>query len=344
MITVFTADHRLHDSKVELFAGKLVPSFEKPERADVVADRIRAVGVGEIVPPRDFPLDVLARVHSRSYLEFLGTFWAQWTAAGYAHNGYPTCERTWWMGDRAPGCVEGQVSRHCHDFAAPLTSGTWRAARASANVALSAQEIVRKGARAAFGLCRPPGHHAYIDSCGGYCYLNNAAIAAQACLDDGAARVAILDVDFHHGNGTQAIFYRRSDVFYGSVHGHPDQCYPYFLGYADERGSGSGEGFNRNYPLRPGVDGRAWFAALEELLKEIRQYGPDELIVSLGVDAFEGDPISRFRLSSTDFSRLGECLGAQGYRTVFVFEGGYAVDALGTNVTNVLEGFEGRHS
>jgi acetoin utilization deacetylase AcuC-like enzyme len=176
---------------------------------------------------------------------------------------------------------------------------------------------------------------------GGYCFLNNAAIAAQAFLDGGAHRVAILDVDFHHGNGTQEIFYSRQDVLFLSLHGDPLDAFPFFLGGADETGAGAGEGYNVNYPLPDGTAFDQWSAALEDACRRIGRYRPDALVVSLGVDTFKDDPISTFKLESEDFRRYGARIAGMGLPTLFVMEGGYAVAAIGVNTVNVLTGFEG---
>jgi acetoin utilization deacetylase AcuC-like enzyme len=193
----------------------------------------------------------------------------------------------------------------------------------------------------AVALTRPPGHHAGADFFGGYCFLNNAALAAQALRDAGAARVAVVDVDYHHGNGTQSIFYDRSDVFTASIHGDPSSEYPFYLGYADETGHGPGQGFNLNLPLAPGTGFAAWRQALEQALAAVRSHGAQALVVPLGVDTFEGDPISTFTLRSADFLDIGRLLASLDLPTVFVMEGGYAVAEVGVNVVNVLEGFVG---
>jgi acetoin utilization deacetylase AcuC-like enzyme len=208
-------------------------------------------------------------------------------------------------------------------------------------VALTAQKRVADGAPTAFALCRPPGHHAHRDLYGGYCFLNNAALAAQGFLDAGAGRVAILDVDFHHGNGTQDIFYRRKDVLFCSLHGQPQDAFPYFLGFADEIGHGEGEGFNFNYPMPPGTAYGKWRAGLDDALRRIRDYGPDALVVSLGVDTYKDDPISFFKLESDDFTDYGRRISELKLPTLFVMEGGYAIEAIGINVVNVLTGFLG---
>jgi acetoin utilization deacetylase AcuC-like enzyme len=206
--------------------------------------------------------------------------------------------------------------------------------------ALAAAKAITQGERAAFALTRPPGHHAGADFFGGYCFLNNAAIAAQALRDAGVGRVAILDIDFHHGNGTQAIFYGRADVFFASVHGDPHTEYPYYLGYADERGEGEGLGFNLNLPLPRGASFALWRDALVRALQGIQAFGAEALVVSLGVDTFAGDPVAGFGLQSPDYFLVGQDLAAAGLPTAFVFEGGYAVAEIGVNAVNVLDGFQ----
>jgi acetoin utilization deacetylase AcuC-like enzyme len=225
------------------------------------------------------------------------------------------------------------------DAGTPLTSGTWVAARKGAECALSAAKAVAGGARSAFALSRPPGHHAGADFFGGYCFLNNAALAAQYLHEQGVSRVAVLDIDYHHGNGTQAIFYERSDVFFASIHGDPSTEYPFYLGYADECGAGPGLGTNLNLPLPRGSNFATWSGALTQALSAIARFGAQALVVSLGVDTFVGDPISGFTLRSDDFLRVGAQIASAKLPTVFVYEGGYAVAEVGVNVANVLQGF-----
>jgi acetoin utilization deacetylase AcuC-like enzyme len=226
------------------------------------------------------------------------------------------------------------------DNGTPLTSGTWTAAKTGADCAVNAAHALRLGERATFALTRPPGHHAGADFFGGYCFLNNAALAAQHLLDDGARRVAILDLDYHHGNGTQSIFYARNDVLFVSLHADPRQEYPFYLGHADETGIDAGLGYNVNLPLPAGCPTTQWFTTLETACLRINMYAPDALVVSLGVDTYVGDPLSRFALQSGDYLRLGERLAYLNLPTAFILEGGYAVKELGINVVNVLEGFE----
>lgn len=341
MKTVYSEDHRLQAGQSELNDGQLVPCFEKPERAELVLQRVQEVGLGEILAPEAFGGEPLARVHDPGFLDFLANAWDGWVAA---HGAYDALPLNWpvrgFRGDRVPESIDGKLSYYSFDAGTPITAGTWRAACASANVALSGQRLLAQGERAVFSLCRPPGHHAAADYYGGYCFLNNAAIAAQACLDQGAERVAILDIDYHHGNGTQSLFYHRADVGFASLHGDPRQEFPYFLGYADETGSGAGEGYNWNYPLPWGTVAETWFAALDAACQRLCEFGPEVLVVSLGVDTFREDPISRFRLDSEDFLRMGATVAALAKPTLFVMEGGYAVAAIGVNAVNVLTGFE----
>jgi acetoin utilization deacetylase AcuC-like enzyme len=341
MLTIYSDDHHLHHGNAELIDGVLKPCFEMPRRADMVLERVRVSGLGEVRGPEEFGFDPLLRVHDAGYVTFLEHAWSMWQADGRRHDALPLVWpvrglRT----DRLPEDIDGLLGFYSFDAGVPITAGTWQAVRSSANVALTAASAMRETGRSTFGLCRPPGHHAAADYMGGYCYLNNAAIAAQALLDAGADRVAILDVDYHHGNGTQSIFYARDDVLFLSLHGDPRVEYPFFLGHADEPGVGPGFGYNHNYPLPHGTDWAAYRTALADACRKIVHYAPDALVVSLGVDTFEHDPISRFRLKSQDYLLMGESIAEPGVPTVFVMEGGYAVDDVGVNAVNVLVGFE----
>ncbi len=341
MKTIYTEDHRLQDGKAELIDGKLMPCFEMPRRAEIVIDRVREVGLGEVLAPETFGRDPIERVHSKGFVDFLEGAWAAWTAIGRDWDALPV---NWQVrglrADRVPESIDGRLSYYSFDAGTPITAGTWRAASAAADVALTGRNLVADGERAVFSLCRPPGHHAARDYYGGYCFMNNAAIAAQAIRDAGAGRVAILDVDYHHGNGTQSIFYDRPEVLFCSLHGHPSQEFPFFLGYEDETGADAGEGFNRNYPLPWGTGWDRWSAALVEACRAIAEFSPEALVVSLGVDTFKDDPISQFTLESENYLTVGRRIAALGLPTLFVMEGGYAVEEIGINAVNVLIGFE----
>lgn len=341
MLTVFSTKHRLHHG-VELKDGAVKPSFEEPSRADTVLLRVRAAGLGEIHPEAAHDRACYVAAHSERYVAFLESAWSDWSATGRTHDALPLVWPVRAMpGGPEPRHIDGRLGFYAMDAGAPIGAGTWEAVRASADVALTAVDAVLDGTSAAFALCRPPGHHAGRELAGGYCYLNNAAIAAQRGRDRGAHRVAILDVDFHHGNGTQQIFYDRSDVLFASLHGDPRDSYPFFAGHADETGSGAGEGYNANYPLPWGTDWVRYRDALDIALQRITRHHPDLLVVSLGVDTFKDDPISHFGLASEDFLRLGERISGVRVPTLFVMEGGYMVDEIGLNAVNTLLGFEG---
>lgn len=292
--------------------------------------------------PDNFGLDPARRIHDAAFLDFLASCWDEWKAAGLEGEAIASAWPAQRMQVRPPDFIDGKIGYYALAAETAIDTGTWEAAQASADVALTAQAAVAGGARAAFALCRPPGHHVAADMYGGYYFLNNAAIAAQAFLDQGAERVAILDVDFHHGNGTQDIFYDRSDVPFLSLHGRPEDAFPYFLGYADETGTGEGVGFNANYPMPPGMGFPIWSEALDAALRRIHHYGPDALVVSPGVDTFKEDPISFFKLESDDFAAYGRAIATLSLPTLFVIEGGYAVKEIGINTINVLTGFEDR--
>ena len=339
MRTVYSEQHRLRDAKTELYGGELVQPFEKPSRAETVLRVVRESGLGEISAPEAFSQDPVLAVHDADYIAFLQTAWQEWRDAGYAGEVIASVWPARRMQSRVPRFIDGKVGYYAMAAETSISEGTWAAAVASKDVALTGAKALLGGERGVFSLCRPPGHHAALDMYGGYCFLNNAAIAAQYLRDQGAERVAILDIDFHHGNGTQDIFYARDDVLFCSLHGDPEDAFPHFLGYADETGSGPGAGFNRNYPMPPGTSFEQWQEALADALARMVEFSPQYLVVSLGVDAFENDPISFFKLTSPDFLTTGQMIGALDIPTLFVMEGGYDVDEVGTNVVNVLKGF-----
>jgi acetoin utilization deacetylase AcuC-like enzyme len=344
LLTFYNEHHAQHRPRLELHRGELVPCSEKPERAAMVLAEFERRGLGRIVTPHGVPLVSLERIHTPRYLQFLRSAWSEWIALAPSNADKVASPSIWPVrslrADIEPDNFIGKLGLYSIDSATPLSSGTWVAAKTGADCAVNAAHALRVGERASFALTRPPGHHAGADFCGGYCFLNNAALAAQHLLDDGAARVAILDIDYHHGNGTQSIFYRRSDVLAVSIHGDPRATYPFYSGHADETGEGEGLGFNMNLPLPAGAAAAQWFAALETACIRIAAYAPDALVVALGVDAFAGDPASGVALQSADFLRIGERLAHLGLPTAFMLEGGSAVAEFGTNTVNVLEGFE----
>ena len=343
MITFHNPLHQGHAPVHEFFRGERVPCFEKPARVDYVEEALRLRGHALQVPDVDCA-DVLAQIHAPRYLAFLQTAWQQWLSLDAANAQAQPFPSVWPVrtlrSDVEPDNFIARLGLYSMDNGTPLAAGTWAAAKAGTDAAASAAARVAQGGRAAFCCTRPPGHHAGPDFMGGYCFLNNAAVAAQVLGNQGAARVALLDVDYHHGNGTQSIFYERSDVLFISIHGDPRTEYPFYLGHADETGAGQGAGFNLNVPLPAGTRAATWFEALERACQRITADGADALVISLGLDTFEGDPISRFALASDDFIRLGERLARLALPTVFVLEGGYAAAELGTNAVNVLDGFD----
>jgi acetoin utilization deacetylase AcuC-like enzyme len=339
--TVYSEKHRLHHAKFELIDGKMKPAVEMPSRAETVLQRVEAVGLGPVMAPTAHGRDPILKIHAANYVDFLERAWDLWIETGRGYDALPLSWPVQGLRRVEPDHIDGKLGYYSFDAGTPITAGTWQAATAAVDVALTGADLVQGDERAAFALCRPPGHHAAADFFGGYCFLNNAAIAAQSFIDAGAKRVAILDVDYHHGNGTQAIFYDRADVFFTSIHGDPRQEYPFFLGYAEETGAGAGEGCNANYPLPWGSDFAAWGAALEDACKKVAAFAPQALVISLGVDTFEKDPISHFTLKSEDYLKIGAAIAALDLPTLFVMEGGYAVAEIGVNAVNVLTGFEG---
>lgn len=331
--------HVRHDGGMELHRGELVPCYESPARADYIRGALMEAGHA-LVAPREFAIDTLQGAHDADFVEFLRTAYERWQEEGRTGSMLPSgFPARGLRRDRVPSGINGAMGYYAFDAGTPIVAGTWDAAFAAAQCAMTAAALVTEGEAAAYALCRPPGHHAARSTYGGYCFLNNAALAAQQLRDRGFGRVALLDVDYHHGNGTQDIFWARDDVLFVSIHGTPDTEYPYFLGYADERGADAGEGFTLNLPLPHGTGWTGYSTALDTALRAIGDYGADALVVSLGVDIFEGDPISGFRLGAERFPQLGARLAALRLPTVLVQEGGYAVKEIGINVAGVLGAF-----
>ncbi len=324
---------------LELHNGELVASFESADRVTGIADALRSES-HEWVEPTEIDEQLLRRVHTTDYVDFLATAWSRWVELG-DHG--PAAMGFAWPGrglaSGAPTDLIGQLGYYSFAADCSIVDGTYEVARSAASTAMTAADRVIETQAATFGLCRPPGHHASADQFGGYCFFNNAALAAQRLLDRGASRVGVLDVDYHHGNGTQSIFYDRSDVIFASVHADPLQEFPWFAGHASETGSGDGEGANLNVPLARGATVAAWFDALDRSLAWISEAQVDGLVVSLGVDTFKDDPLGTFQLDTADFAESAARIDALGVAPAIVMEGGYAVDALGRNVAAFLSGF-----
>jgi acetoin utilization deacetylase AcuC-like enzyme len=344
LLTFFNEHHAQHRGGSGTLRGAAGAWSDQPERADIVAAELARRGLGRIVTPHGVPLTSLERVHTPRYLHFLRSAWSEWLALD-PRNAQRELVPTAWPGrgmrrDIEPDDFHGRLGLHALDAGTALTAGTWTAARTGADCAINAAHALRLGERGTFALTRPPGHHAGADHCGGGCYLNNAALAAQHLLDDGLERVAILDIDYHHGSGTQGIFYHRRDVLCVSLHADPRTDFPFYLGHADETGDGDGSYHTMNLPLARGATAAHWFAALETACIRIAGFAPQALVVALGADALPGDPHAHFALAGSDFLRIGERIGYLGLPAVFVLEGGAALPELGTNVVNVLEGYE----
>jgi acetoin utilization deacetylase AcuC-like enzyme len=332
----------------EVWLGLREEGTEVPERATVILRALTSAGA-PVLPPQPHDEAALLAVHDRALITHLATIWADWERGRYpADYGrdrvvpyvFPTAAMLAGLQMRTPAATHGQVGMFCYDTMTLIGPGSWEAIRAAADSARTAAALITAGQQAAYALCRPPGHHAGPAGYGGSCYLNNAAIAAQALRRGGAARVAVLDIDAHHGNGTQSIFYERPDVFYGSVHVDPDAgWFPHYMGTAAERGSGPGEGANRNIPLAPGTGDDAWLSAVERLCLDVRANGADAIVLSLGVDAAAADPESPLQVTAGAYRVAGELVGQLG-PVAAIQEGGYDLPSLGEYVVATLTGVQ----
>ena len=344
MLIYYADRHKKHDCAGEIKDGELKPCFENPTRADAIEAAFTAKGYTDIRTPDDYGLGLIHAIHDEAYVAFLQSAWKEWTAAGRSGDIFPLV----WPGanmrrDVSPQTIDGKLGLYAFDSGTPICAGTWEVAYQGAQSAIAAaQSVMKNESKHAFSFSRPPGHHAMSAQFGGYCFLNNAAIAAQAMSDAGAQRVAVLDVDYHHGNGTQAIFYYRSDVMVINIHSDPANEYPYFLGHADERGEGDGVGFNLNLPLPKGTTWKSYKPALEKAIQALEDYDADGLILSFGADTYKDDPLGFFKLDTPHFTEIGKRVDALGLPTAIILEGGYAIDALGDNVVALLSGFENK--
>lgn len=340
MRAVYSEAHKQHAPAEIVVRGLVAPNLEVPGRMDHLLEALQAGG-HDIVVPRDFGLEPILAVHDGAYVDFLRTAYERWHEAFPAGKAGPyACAHASANRHRAvlPSSIQGQVGYYLSGGSAPIDAGTYEASLAAANCALEAATLLSEGHGEAYALCRPPGHHAYADMAGGFCYLNNAAVAAQALLAD-HERVAILDFDVHHGNGTQDIFYERGDVHFVSVHGDPNDLFPFYVGYADERGEGAGEGHNLNLPVPLSSGDDSYLAAMDAGLASISKSGASALVVSVGFDAFSGDPSAEMNVSTRGFEEIGRRLGRAGLPTALIQEGGYLVADLGLNLEAFLRGF-----
>jgi len=335
----YSETHRKHEPPFEVFDGGVrVLYLENSDRMDKILAALQTVDWADIHEPTDFGLTPLLAVHDKEYLDFLASAWTEWLAtkpqdsstllpATFALRRQP----------HKPKSLLGRAGYYIMDLSACIVEGTYPAALASANCALSAAEAVANGERSAFGLCRPPGHHAGKDYAGGYCFINNAAVAANFLSQKGS--VAVLDVDYHCGNGTQDIFYNRDDVLTISIHADPDYEYPSYIGYADERGEGRGLGYHQNFPLPAGTDDNAYLEVLDQALQKIREFKPAYLVVSAGMDIYADDPLGRIKVTTNGIGEIANRIAELDLPTTIIMEGGYANEALGKNILAFLSPF-----
>lgn len=347
MPVVWTEEHRLHDAGGQVWVGVRLPGDEVAARADVIHGALVAVGA-RVLAPRPHGDAPLLAVHSPLLLDYLRDIYDDWVAAGFPDDPgqdrvVPYVFPTYASGvdpERVPAAVQARPGRFCLDTTTLIGPGTYRAARAAVDTALTGADLLLDGEVAAYAAVRPPGHHAGTEVYGGSCYLNNAAVAARWLADRSGGRVAVVDLDAHHGNGTQQVFYACADVLYASVHVDPGAgWFPHFVGFREEAGSGAGAGLNVNRPLAPGSGDEPWLAAVAELREAVARFAPAFVVCSLGVDAAEGDPESPLRVSARGFAAAGDALAGLA-PVLFVQEGGYDLATLADLVAATLTGFE----
>jgi acetoin utilization deacetylase AcuC-like enzyme len=346
---VYAAEHLGHDPDLASFYGTLQPVVEAPERAETIRRALEADPSFDVVGASEHGAGPITEVHDPGLIRFLDTIWEEWAgdpAAGAIPRIIP--EMFWHpavtdgMGPPPEqASIYGRQAAYTFDASTPIVAGTALAARAAVDVALTAADAVAGGETTAYGLCRPPGHHAARGALGGFCYLNNAAIAAEYLAGRMDESIAILDVDYHHGNGTQQIFWERGDVLYASLHGDPARAYPYLTGYPEERGSGDGEGATINVPLEPRVDDTRYLDALAPVLERIAGFPGSICVVSLGFDTYRLDPICDLALTTEGYHRIGAAVAATGKQLVILQEGGYHVGDIGANARAWLRGAAG---
>jgi acetoin utilization deacetylase AcuC-like enzyme len=337
MKIVYSDKHAKHDPQTFFVRGVKQRSAEQPERATRLLAAATDAG-HEVIDPRAYGVAPIASVHTADYIDFLQTIAREWkglpgASAEVVPNVHPARYPATY-----PKALAGRAGWHQVDLACPIGPHTWDAALASSEVATTAADLVLDGVPHAYALCRPPGHHAYADMAGGFCFLNNTAIAAQR-LRGKHARVAVLDVDVHHGNGTQGIFFERDDVLTVSIHADPSLYYPYFWGHAHETGTGKGQGFNLNLPLPLGSPDAPWLEAGDKALARIREFAPTAVVVALGLDASESDPLQGLKVTGAGFHAMAGKIAGLRLPTVLVQEGGYLSDDLGRNLVLFLSGF-----
>lgn len=343
MITLYDPVQRTHAPEAFIVAGRPQTIPEKPERIDMLMEGVKAMG-SEVRMPPAINNDVIGLVHGRNYISFLETLRERWgRVPGSSDIPLPNVyaiQRGSLPPASVPEAVVGQAGFYLGDGACPVTDTTLAAAKASAASAAEAARLVLAGEKITYALCRPPGHHAASDLAAGFCFFNNSAIAAEL-LRRADKRVAVLDIDVHHGNGTEAIFYDRADVLTVSIHAHPKRFYPFFWGYEDERGRGAGEGFNLNLPRERGLDVKGYLEALEPAFKAIADFGADHLVIAAGLDIAIDDPFQGFAITTEDFTTIGRAIAGLKLPMAVIQEGGYPSPSLGRNLAALFAGLAG---
>ena len=341
MKCLFAPETNAHAPEFFLVRGRVAPNKERAERAQRLLKGLADAGLSVDAPdmPGKAALDAaLAAVHTPRFLAFLEHAWRDWQELpDFGPEVIPNIHPIGPAITYPVGLV-GRVGWHMSDTGCPVGPDTWAAARAAAGTALAAAQAVVDGAPAAYALCRPPGHHAYADSAGGHCILNNSA-AAAAFLRRHHDRVAVLDIDVHHGNGTQGIFWERGDVLTVSVHADPSSFYPFYAGYVGENGAGPGQGANLNIPLPRGSGDQVWLDAIAGALDRVAAFKPGALVLALGLDAHERDPLGGLSVTTPAFGDAARLVAAAGLPTVLVQEGGYLSDDLSANLTSFMGGW-----
>lgn len=336
---LYTPTHLLHNPTGEFEQGEIVPYRECPERIEGIYRHLLARGFGRpLTPLYTASVDDLYAIHSLQMLDFIEAVCHSILEEGrylYADS-FPIRGG---MNGR-PKTLAGRMGLYCTDPYSPVGQGTWRAVTTAAGLVMQGVDmLLRHTANIVYALCRPPGHHAGPDFFGSYCYVNHAALAASRLLPLG--RVAVIDIDYHHGNGTQAIFWDEPRVLYTSLHIDPNYDFPYFSGYAYETGGTQAPGSTFNLPLMPGIGSNDYLQALDVIIHTVRAFNPAALVVSLGYDAYQGDPLSAFRLEADAYAAIGSRIGVLNLPTLLVQEGGYAVDTLPLLAEHFLTGFLG---
>lgn len=335
MYIYFSEYHHLHNTDQVIVNNQSYEIEEIPERADIILDALRSADFGQIISPDDHGIKPILDIHTKDYIEHLQNIFSE-QAAFYGEK-LPVFPETFATRPvrHPPACLFGRKGYYAFGVGTPILEGTWQAAYWSAQCALSGAMQLLQGAQSVYALCRPPGHHASVDLYGGFCYLNNAAIAAYNL----GARTAILDIDYHHGNGTQEIFYRDPNVLYTSLHADPDDDYPYFWGGVNEIGEGPGLGFNRNWPLPQHIKDSEYIDVLDKALEVIVDFAPRYLVISLGLDIGVGDPVGGFSITQEGFNRIGQRIASLHLPTLIIQEGGYLLENLGKNGIAFLHNF-----